>query len=220
MHQVSHDIDFEHTLQLKDGRRMSAIDIQRFYLDCAVSYVKHLECDDEQTMSVLQLWSQTLGGLAHDPSLLKTSVDWIAKRNMLDAYRNRDGLQWSHPRLSAIDFQYADLRPEKGLAYLLQSSGGLETMFTTEEIYRAVGAPPEDTRAYFRGMCMKTYGDYVAAASWDSVILDVDVNQDLMRVTTPDASKGTRALAEHLFEQPSVSQFLHELQLRGQSAIG
>jgi len=219
MHHVSHDIDFVHTLQLQDGRQMSAIDIQRHYLECALFYVKSRECDDEQTLAVLEMWGQTLDALAHDPSTLKTSVDWIAKRNILDAYRNRDGLHWSHPRLAAIDFQYADLRTDKGLAYILQTSGGLETMFTTQEIHKAVICPPEDTRAYFRGQCMRTYSDYVAAASWDSVIFDLDINQDLTRITTPDARKGTRALTEDLFDGLSASQFLHELQSLRQSAI-
>ena len=220
MHQVSHDIDFARVLPLSDGRHMSAIDIQRFYLDSALAYVQQRETDDEQTTAVLHLWSQTLDALAQEPSALKTTVDWIAKRNILDAYRQRESLTWSHPRLSAIDLQYADLRMDKGLAYILQTSGGLETMFTTEHIKQAVSKPPDDTRAYFRGKCMSTYSEHVVAASWDSVIFDVDVHQDLTRVTTPDARKGTRALTEHLFQQVSVSQFLHELQLLSQSAIG
>ena len=32
--------------------------------------------------------------------------------------------------------------------------------------------PPEDTRAYFRGRCISRYPDAIAAASWDSLIMD------------------------------------------------
>lgn len=219
MHQVSHDIEFESQLVCSDGRQVSAIDIQRFYLDSAVAYVAERGIDDQQTSDVLGLWAYVLDGLATDPATLKTTVDWIAKRSILDAYRERDSLHWSHPRLAAIDLQYADLRMDKGLAYILQASGGLQTMFTPQEVHDAVSNPPHDTRAFFRGKCVETYSDYVAAASWESVIFDVDITQDLVRVNTPDACKGTRALSGHLFSNESVSQFLKELQTRSQSAI-
>ena len=32
--------------------------------------------------------------------------------------------------------------------------------------------PPIDTRAYFRGRCIGKYPDAIAAASWDSLIVD------------------------------------------------
>jgi proteasome accessory factor A len=151
---------------------------------------------------------------------LKTTVDWIAKRNILDGYRRRDDLLWDDPRLAAIDLQYADLRRGKGLAYLLEASGNLETMFSEEQIHDAVSAPPRDTRAFFRGKCVSTFRDQVVAASWDSLIFDVDANQDLIRINTPDARKGTQQMTEHLFSNHSVLQFVQELQTQSQSAIG
>jgi proteasome accessory factor A len=219
MHQVSHDIDFEQQLILKDGRKVSAIDVQRAYLESASSYVAELGIADAQTAEVLELWAYVLNGLATDPASLKTTIDWIAKRNLLDAYRERDSLHWRHPRLSAIDLQYADLRMDKGLAYILQASGGLDTMFTSREIHEAVSNPPSDTRAFFRGKCVATFGEAVVAASWDSVIFDVCSDQDLMRITTPDVRKGTQELTSHLFDSKSILQFLEELQAESESAI-
>jgi len=220
MHQVSHDIDFETKLTLRDGRQISAIDIQRSYLDCAVAYVDQQGGSDDQTTEVLALWAHMLDGLSNDPMSLKTTVDWIAKRNILDGYRRRDDLLWDDPRLAAIDLQYADLRRGKGLAYLLEASGNLETMFSEEQIHDAVSAPPGDTRAFFRGKCVSTFRDQVVAASWDSLIFDVDANQDLIRINTPDARKGTQQMTEHLFPNHSVLQFVQELQTQSQSAIG
>jgi hypothetical protein len=40
-------------------------------------------------------------------------------------------------------------------------------------VARAIEYPPEDTRAYFRGRCLRKYPDAVATASWDSVIFDI-----------------------------------------------
>jgi len=219
MHQVSHDIDMQQRIPMKDGRRVSAIDVQTAYLESAIAYVAQRGDADVQTTEVLELWAYVLHGLATDPSSLKTTVDWIAKRNLLDAYRDRDGLHWSHPRLSAIDLQYADLRMDKGLANILQASGGLDVMFTATQIHEAVSNPPSDTRAFFRGKCVTTFGEGIAAASWDSVIFDVGSDQDLVRITTPDVRKGTRDTTAHLFPDKPILQFLEELQSESQSAI-
>ena len=86
---------------------------------------------------------------------------------------DRDGLAWDSPRLQLIDLQYSDIRPDKGLAARLEERGRLRRMFTDDEVARAVDAPPEDTRAYFRGECIRRYPDAIAAASWDSVVFDV-----------------------------------------------
>ena len=53
--------------------------------------------------------------------------------------------------------------------------GRMERMTDEQAIEWAIDNPPEDTRAYFRGRCLRQYADAVAAASWDSVIFDVPV---------------------------------------------
>ena len=219
MHQVSHDIDFNDVLVLADGRKMSAIDIQRVYFEKAKDYAAGTGSDDSQTREVLDLWDEVLTALETDPSQLRTMVDWIAKRNILDAYRNRDDLLWSHPQLAAIDLQYSDVRVDKGLANILQASGGFDTMFESWQVDLAVSNPPEDTRAYFRGRCVGDFAESIAGASWDSLIFDVDSQADMVRVNTPDARKGTRALTSHLFDVESVEHFLEVLLTQSESAI-
>ena len=54
-------------------------------------------------------------------------------------------------------------------------------------------APPDDTRAYFRGRCLEKYADSVAAASWDSVIFDLPGRESLQRVPTIDPLRGSKA---------------------------
>jgi proteasome accessory factor A len=53
-------------------------------------------------------------------------------------------------------------------------------------------SPPTDTRAWFRGECLRRYPDHVAAASWDSVIFDIPGNDTLQRVPTMEPLKGSR----------------------------
>jgi proteasome accessory factor A len=209
MHQVSHDVDFATVLALRDGRTISALEIQRMYIDAAHRYVEQ-RGSDEMTLDVLSHWTRQIETLATNPTMLVGEVDWIAKRAILEGYRARDHSEWDDPRLAAVDIQYADLRADKGLARVMQAKGRQQVMFSEDEIARAVQDPPHDTRAYFRGMCMRTFTENVTAASWDSVIMDVGPEQPLRRITTSDARKGTEALTKRLFELP-IDEFLSKV---------
>jgi proteasome accessory factor A len=69
------------------------------------------------------------------------------------------------------------------------------------EVTRAMEAPPEDTRAYFRGRCLQKYPDAVAAASWDSVIFDIPGHDSLQRVPTLEPLRGTRVHVGDLIDR-------------------
>jgi proteasome accessory factor A len=140
---------------------------------------------------------------------LAHELDWVAKFQIMDAYRQRDNAAWNDSRIETVDIQYADLRADKGLGLILQKKGRMRTLFTEEQIGQAVVNPPEDTRAYFRGKCVANYEAQIAAASWDSVIFDLGLDQPMVRLNTVDARKGSRELTEKLFAQKlSASDFV------------
>lgn len=101
----------------------------------------------------------------------------------------------------ANDLQYADVRPDKGLYNRLAARGRVQRLLDETEVQRAVGQPPEDTRAYFRGRCLEQYADDVAAASWDSVIFDLPDRDSLQRVPTMEPLRGTRAHVKELLDR-------------------
>ena len=70
---------------------------------------------------------------------------------------------------------------------------------TDDAVASAVATPPEDTRAWFRGTCLRRFPDAVAAANWDSVVFDLPGARRLVRVPTREPHRGTRALTEQLF---------------------
>ena len=77
--------------------------------------------------------------------------------------------------------------------------------------HSAMSAAPEDTRAYFRGECLRRYGSAVAAASWDSVIFDVG-RESLVRVPTLEPLRGTRAHVGALLDRcPTASALIDAL---------
>jgi hypothetical protein len=123
-----------------------------------------------------------------------------------------DAIDWTAPRLAAIDLQYADTRPERGLAFRLEQRGSLRRITSAEEVARAMVEPPIDTRAWFRGECVRRFGASVAAASWDSVIFDVPGRASLQRVPMLEPLRGTRAHVGELLERcATAAELVDEL---------
>jgi proteasome accessory factor A len=191
---VSHDPSLKHQVTLRDGRRMTAVQLQMEYLEQARKHVDdRLGSDaDDETRDVLARWESTLDRLAADPMSLSGELDWVAKLAILEGYREREGLGWDAPKLHLVDLQYADVRPDKGLYNRLVERGRMQRLLSEDEVERAVAEPPADTRAYFRGTCIARYPSEVAAASWDSVIFDVG-RETLQRVPTLEPLRGTKA---------------------------
>src|SRR5438093_6948132 len=167
LHEVSWDVSCRRTVRLRDGRRLRALELQWEDLDLAKKWVKESEPTGEDG-EVLQWWATILSGIEEDPLTLHRELDWVAKLRLLEGYRARDDLDWRSPKLAMIDLQYHDVRRNRGLYYRLAEAGQVERLVADAEIDQAVGEPPEDTRAFFRGRCIRRYPNSIAAASWDS----------------------------------------------------
>jgi Pup amidohydrolase len=200
---ISHDPSCRHLVTLRDGRKMTAVQLQMEYLDRARKYTEdRYGADvDEMTADVLNRWESVLGRLAEDPMLMSRELDWVAKLELLEGYRTRDQLGWGHPRLQLVDLQYSDVRPERGLYNRLAARGRMVRIVSDAEVTRAMENPPDDTRAYFRGRCLQKYPDSVAAASWDSVIFDIPGHDSLQRVPTLEPLRGTKAHVGDLIDR-------------------
>jgi Pup amidohydrolase len=156
---------------------------------------------------VLRQWAEVLDDLSIDPLRCADRLDWPAKLRLLEGYRNRDGLGWGDSRLHLVDLQYSDVRPEKGLYHRLVARGSMQRLLTDDEVTRAMINPPGDTRAFFRGECLRRYPAQVAAASWDSVVFDLG-RENLVRIPTMEPLRGTREHVGALFESTSTAQEL------------
>jgi proteasome accessory factor A len=196
LHEISRDITCPPEVALADGRRVSAVQLPWEYLEHATKYVER-EDDTPENRDVVERWETVLTALETEPLSLHRELDWVAKHRVLQAYRDRDGLEWNDPKLRAIDLQYHDVRRDKGLYYRLEAGGKVERVTTDEEVDRAVMAPPEDTRAYFRGRCIDKYPEAIAAASWDSLIVDTGA-EALQRIPMREPLRGTKAHVEDL----------------------
>jgi proteasome accessory factor A len=212
---VSRDLDLTVPLDLADGRTMTALEIQGV---CAAVVRRSLKAlgSDPDSDAVLERWTSLLDRLATDRASCAREVEWIAKLRLLEGLRRRDGLGWEHPRLHAMDLQWSDVRPERGIYHRLLAKGAVERIVDEPSVARAVDHPPADTRAWFRGEVMARYGDQVSAASWDSVIFDVGGRQTLQRVPMLDPARGTEAIVGPLLDaSPDAVTLLRRLSGEG-----
>jgi proteasome accessory factor A len=200
---VSHDPTCRHLISLRDGRKLTAVQVQMEYAELARKYTQNkFGADvDELTTDVLDRWESVLARLAEDPMQLAGELDWVTKLQVIDGYRSRDGLPWNHPRLELVDLQYADVRSNRGLYNKLVSAGRIQRLLNEDDVTWAITNPPEDTRAYFRGRCLQKYPDSVAAASWDSVIFDIPGRESLQRVPTLEPLRGTKSHVGDLLDR-------------------
>src|SRR5258707_4697301 len=77
--------------------------------------------------------------------------------------------------------------------------GQMKRLLNEHQVLSAVDNPPTDTRAYFRGECLRRFGADIAAASWDSVIFDLG-GDSLVRIPTLEALRGSQAHVRGLLE--------------------
>jgi proteasome accessory factor A len=211
MKAVSHDPTCRATIELSDGRRLTAVELQWEYLRLSKKYVQE-NGGDEITDDVLSRWEATLEDLEADPMRLKNRLDWVAKLSLMNAYIERDGLSWDSSKLRMIDLQYHDVNRNKGLYYRLERSGKIQRMVSEDDVAWAVDHPPTDTRAYFRGECLRRFSDRIAAASWDALIFDLG-DEPLRKVPTMEPMRGTKEHVSALFESsPDAGALLDNLQ--------
>jgi len=194
MRQVSRDLSLSQPLELADGTSMTALEIQWELLDLARKYTEDrgLACvgGENDGPEVMRRWEATLSGLEVDPQSLSGQLDWVAKRSLVEGYRERHDLAWSDHRLAAIDLQYHDLRPAKSLFARMDT----ERLVDEQSVVEAITEPPRDTRAYFRGKCLQRWASSIAAANWDSMVFDLGTDP-LRRVPMMEPLKGT---ADHV----------------------
>ena len=188
---VSHDLELSTPLPMSDGTTMTALEIQNVYYSACLEHASA----DPDTVEVLNEWKRLLDGLATDPRSLADSIDWIAKWVLLESYRQKENLDWDHPKLALIDVQYHDVRPEKGLFYKLERAGRIRRLTTDEEVKTAVGTPPNGTRAYLRSLAVTRFSDDLVAASWDSLVFNAG-EYGIVRLPMSEPRKGNRELLE------------------------
>jgi proteasome accessory factor A len=153
---ISRDLTCREAVPLNSGKKYSALELQKEYLDLAQRYYSTRTMSPEAA-DILQKWEYVLTKLEEDPMQLHHEIDWVIKLHLLQAYGERTHLppETSGDRMLMLDLQYHDIRREKGLYFLLERKGQVVRLATNEQIETAMVDPPQNTRAKMRGELIK-----------------------------------------------------------------
>ena len=157
--EISTDTTCTHKIELENGKRLSAVELQRQYLECAKQYFEQAE-SDSITDQVMTKWEYALNCLEANPLLLDRELDWVIKKKLIETYVASRKLEWDSADVSMLDLQYHNIRkdgekPKTGLFYKLEKNDKVERIVTDEQVDKAMHLPPETTRAKFRGRFVK-----------------------------------------------------------------
>jgi proteasome accessory factor A len=150
--EISQDMTGQRRVRLVNGREASALEIQAEYLAKARDFVDRRDLHTATTNRVLDLWERSLKAVeSGDLSLIDREVDWAIKYSLIERYRAKHDLTWSHPRIAHLDLAYHDIRRERGLYYLLERHGAVDRVTSDLRVFEAKSRPPQTTRARLRG---------------------------------------------------------------------
>lgn len=157
---LARDPTFRARVAMKNGTSLSAIDLQRRYLD-SIAACRVTRQLPEWADEVCELWATVLDNLERDPSWAERSLDWGIKLALFRHWLGVDG--WQALRLDAarrnelfeIDARFGQLG-EGGIFRGLEAQNLLETRVVSEsEILRALTHPPAHSRARIRGALIR-----------------------------------------------------------------
>jgi proteasome accessory factor A len=154
--EISDDITCTRKIKLDNGKKMSALEIQKEYFELALKYM-NLHTLSPLELDIIQKWGYVLDTLEKDPFQLDREVDWVIKYKLIEDYMRKHGLTWStlNDNVLMLDLQYHNIRPDKGLYFILERNDLVCKILTEEQIQDAVANPPSDTRAKIRGDFIK-----------------------------------------------------------------
>jgi proteasome accessory factor A len=140
--EVSHDVTGLRRVQLANGRKVSASEIQQEYLAKAMDFTARRDAD-AITTRVLELWERTLRAVeTGDLGLVSREIDWVIKLQLIERYRAMHDLPLASPRVAKLDLAYHDVRRGRGLYYLLQKRGAVERACRDLDIFEAKSVRP------------------------------------------------------------------------------
>jgi proteasome accessory factor PafA2 len=167
---LSRDETFRWELPLAGSGSTTGVQLQLEYVEWVG---KRVDLSHPEKRLVWETWRQVLEQLERDPSMLRDRLDWVAKRWLLDAFREKEGLTWQDGWLQSLDLEYHLLKRDEGLFYALESAGDMKRVIGEAEVIHALQQPPTSTRAYIRGRCVQKFPQSLTSAQWDQVTFQV-----------------------------------------------
>src|SRR5437660_5518750 len=202
---ISRDQTYEWIIELKDGRKISAIEVQRLYLGAAQKLNRNEEKD-----WILREWESVLNDLQRDVMICRDRVDWVAKKFLLNELQEEEKLAWSDPWLQSIDLEYHNIDLDRGLYYELLRHNSMRRVVNEDEIRHAIFSPPETTRALFRGRAVARFTEQIESIQWKEIVLSGAGRSRRIALPEP-ADESLKRLNAAMRESANFADFLRAL---------
>jgi len=149
---IAHDVTGAATVELADGRHMTAADIQESCLAAVRVHLDGVIERNDEVDAILDLWERGVSAVRNqDPSGVDTEIEWAIKRRLIERYKERLGCALDDPRLARLEMAYHDVSPTRGVFNRLQADGLVKRVVEDQDIVNAMTQPPATTRAALRG---------------------------------------------------------------------
>ena len=165
LHAIVADPTLQTRIPIAGRAPMTALELQRAYLDRARAFVRAAVTVSISTHQLLRLWAEALDALQADPTRLVGALDWVTKRYLLEGCAP-DG---PFPVQKKIDIRYHELGG--GYFARVERAGLARRVVRDDDIEAAIKRPPASTPARLRGQLVRelTGERLPVRVSWDSV---------------------------------------------------
>ncbi|MHB8971807.1 MAG: proteasome accessory factor PafA2 family protein [Pirellulaceae bacterium] len=174
LHQLCSDPTLACAVPLVDGRQVTALQLQRLYLQACQQFLERRPDAPAEAQEVVAAWEEVLDALEHlqlsgeAPQSLIGSVDWVTKQHLLE----EAGRDASWEARKKIDICYHELSP-LGYFQMLQAAGLAAAFTSPQELERAMRTPPANTPATMRGHFIREFSSDTdeLSVNWKCVVL-------------------------------------------------
>ncbi|MHB8866522.1 MAG: proteasome accessory factor PafA2 family protein, partial [Pirellulaceae bacterium] len=174
LHQLCGDASLTCTVPLDGGQRVTALQLQRVYLEACQTFLRRRPEASAEAHEVVGAWEEVLDALeqlqlsGEVPQSLIGTVDWVTKKHLLE----EAGQDASWEALKKIDLCYHELSP-LGYFQMLQAAGLAATLASPQELERAMRTAPANSPATMRGHYIREFSSDTEELSvnWKRVVI-------------------------------------------------
>ncbi len=196
---ISRDEQFAFEVPLAKSSWTTAYEILESYFAAAE---KFLDLDPEFTELIAECRSLCTALRTNDPAFQR-SVDWAAKKAMLETFMDEEGMDWRDPSLRAYDLEYHNVDRTEGLHAALEEMGQVQP--NPQLPIDSIVPASEKTRAYARGLAVNRFKDDIETICWRSIVFRTEDGLQEVELW-PDKEYGPE-----LAEADSVGTFIRML---------
>lgn len=185
---VSRDLDFDRSLELTDGKKMTGLEILRYYLEKCGEYLKLNPMHEQHNLAVAMA-KDLVENIDDDPLSTFGILDWTTSLGICE----------SRPKEAVNNlFKFREVSSES-LYEKLAKAGKIKRLLTDKQIADACEFSPGDTRAFIRGELIKKFRGNIKLMNWSYVVLNKDGKRLSLELDVPDIDEaGARVILSEL----------------------